>query len=280
MSRPGSILSLLSTCNDRLVVHQPKGRRYTNQELDFFTLKYIQGGKAAYEFEHANCVSPDVRTCQRHLKKMSHGVIPDVLRIGDLLNYLETNELSKVVILSEDATRISGGVGYDVSRDEIYGLVPPMDEHGMPEKNFFVASSPEKVTKFMQEYSIGRNLYVIMAQPLTSGARAFCLMYTCSDNKFSTQDVLRRWAFTDNEFKKVGIEIAGRSSDGDSRLVQSMMQRMGLPCKDETPFGLRFVCSTSNNICCIQDPTHLVNKLRVRLMRVEKLLIIGNMVKL
>lgn len=189
----GNILNLLATCEARLAGIPPRGRRYTDKELDYFTYKYVQCGKAAYEFEHANSMSPDIRTCQQHLKKMSRNVESDYLRLLEFTRYLEDNDLPRVFVMSEDATRISGGIGYNSIKDQIYGLVPPIDTNGMPVRNFFVASSPMQVKALIQRYPIGRNIYVIMAQPLKSGSEAFCLMFACSDNRFNTKDVLRRW---------------------------------------------------------------------------------------
>lgn len=254
----------------------PKARRYTSNELDYFTLKYIQGGRSAYEFEHANSTSPTVRTCQRYLRKMTLSVEPDCLRISEFVKFLELNNLPKAFVLSEDATRITGGVGYNISRDTVYGLVPPMGQNGMPIKHFFVATSPKTVIEYLRKYSIGRNLYVVMAQPLKSNSRAFCLMFTCSDNKFKTEDVLRRWAYTEEECANAGIQLVCRASDGDARLVQSMLRKMDIPSRISNPFGTWYACRYSSEGICIQDPTHLINKLRIRLMKVEKMLIIGN----
>lgn len=271
----GSILNLLTACEARLAGIHPRGRRYTDKELDYFTYKYVQCGKSAYEFEHANSVSPDIRTCQQHLKKMSRNVKPDCLRLPEFSRYLELNDLPRVFVLSEDATRISGGVSYNSIKDEIYGLVPPVDTNGMPIRNFFVASSPAQVKEFLQRYPVGRNLYVTMAQPLKSGSEAFCLMFTCSDNRFTTKDVLRRWKHTEEECKKLGILMICRASDGDPRLVQAMMNRMRIPIKDENRIGEWFFADCSTDNICIQDTTHLVNKFRVRLMKQDRHIIIG-----
>nr|XP_029709589.1 uncharacterized protein LOC115255635 [Aedes albopictus] len=277
-NKSDTIISILSKCSDRLESKPPKGRRYTTAEMDYFTYKYIQGGRAMYEFEQANSVAPDIRTCQRYLHKLTFGVEPDRLRMDDFAKFLQINNFPKAFVLSEDATRITGGIGYDITKNTVYGLVPPLNQYGMPIENFFTATSPKKVMEYLEKYSIGRNLYVVMAQPLSSDSRPFCLMYTCSDNKFKTEDVLRRWAFTEKECEKVEITLACRASDGDARLVQSMLQKMDIPNTDSNPFGAWYACKYTTNNICIQDPTHLINKLRMRIMRVDKQLIIGSYV--
>lgn len=233
-----------------------------------------------YNFDNANSISPNVRTVQRHLKTISHGVEPDHLRIADFLNFLRNNNLPKVFVLSEDATRISGGFGYDASRDQVFGLVPPMDQHGMPMKMFFPASTPNKVLEYIRDYPVGRNLYVTMAQPLKSGAASFCLMYTCSDNKFRTDDVLRRWAHIDEQCAENDLDLVCRAADGDPRIVPAMLIEMGMPCSDENPFGSWYVAKFAVRKICMQDPTHDLNKLRMRLMKVEKRLILGKSTKI
>lgn len=272
----GNILNLLAACEARLVDIPPRARRYTEKELDFFTYRYIQCGKSAYEFEHANSISPDIRTCQQHLKKMSRNVDPDCLRLQEFSRYLEVNDLPKVFVMSEDATRITGGLSYNSIKDQIYGLVPPVDTNGMPIRNFFGASSPVDIKDFIRQYPVGRNLYVIMAQPLKSGCESFCLMFTCSDNKFNTTDVLKRWKFTEEECEKTGITIICRASDGDPRLVQAMITRMRIPVEDPDRINEWFFADCSLQNICIQDTTHLLNKFRVRLMKPDRHIIIGN----
>lgn len=252
-----------------------RSRRYTEKEKDFFTFKYVQGGKAAYEFDHENSFSPSIRTCQRHLNRLNRGIEPDCLRLQDFLKFLETNNLPKVFVLSEDATRITGGIGYDTRRDQVYGLVSPIGPDGMPMKSFFPASSPMKVIEYIQKYPIGRNLYVTMAQPLKHGAASFCIMFSCSDNKFLSDDVLRRWNHTEQQCSNAGLNLICRASDGDPRLISAMLRKMSLPCGDQNPFGPWYVAKFSVENICIQDPIHLINKMRTRLMKTGKRLILG-----
>lgn len=206
--------------------------------------------------------------------------------VVELKKYLQKNGYPFAVCWSEDATRITGGVEYKSIDDQLTGLVAPLDHNGMPKTNTFKCSSPMKIVNDLKSYPIGRNVQLCMVQPLAKHAAPFCVNFFCTDNKFTTQDVLNRWEFVEREFAKEGITIVAKSTDGDSRFIGGMMEQMKFtretdaPAEADNVFGDWYIADNSSSKICVQDPTHLVNKFRTRLMKIDKPLLIGKLISL
>lgn len=196
--------------------------------------------------------------------------------LNELKKFLIRNKYPFDICWSEDATRITGGVEYKSSTDSLSGLVAPMDINGMPLQKIFHCSSPAKVIEDMRKHPVGRNVHVCMAQPMMKNSAPFCTLFFCTDNKFSSQDVMNRWNWIKTELDKEGIRIVCKASDGDTRFISAMMKSMELPCNDVNPYGDWFKSNTKKTDICIQDPTHLANKFRTRLMKRGNQLILGN----
>lgn len=65
----------------------------------------------------------------------------------------------------------------------------------------FEAKTAEDIEKYLK-LPKSTLVYIIVAQPLISGAAPFILQAYGTDNKFETSDVLKRWTFTLNELNK------------------------------------------------------------------------------
>jgi len=78
--------------------------------------------------------------------------------------------------------------------------------------------------------------YLIMAQPLADGSPPFCLALFGTDNRFTAEDVAKRWAWMKLEAQQHGITIAGFSSDADPKLLRAMRcLAMSSPCENGDP---------------------------------------------
>ncbi|XP_038119743.1 uncharacterized protein LOC119769938 [Culex quinquefasciatus] len=149
-------------------------------------------------------------------------------------------------------------------------------ENGMPQCNIFKATSPLKIIQDINNYPVGRNIYVCMAQPLEEGAPSFCIQYFCSDNRFSTQDVSNRWDYFDREFSAEGVRVVGKSTDGDPRAIGAMLDGMEMPHLVQSIYGEHFCAKAHIKSVLLQDPTHTTNKLRVKVLKKDAELILGN----
>lgn len=59
------------------------------------------------------------------------------LRFDELRAYLDKHNLPKVIIISEDGTRIIWSVVYDPKTNRIVGLVGKLDQNGLPDTSPF-----------------------------------------------------------------------------------------------------------------------------------------------
>lgn len=195
--------------------------------------------------------------------------------IDNLLNYIETNNYPKKVVLCEDGTTVSPNPEYDPRCDSIRGLVAPIDENGMPKQNCFKADSVEKFVNDLDHYAVGNYLYIILATPMAAGASPVCIFYMCSDNKFKHQTILKRWKFIKEQLAKVGIVVIGYSSDGDPRLLTAMTKDAQFLNSTSSIFGPYFNIIIENTPVSFQDFIHLVNKMRHSLLNPNKTMKLG-----
>lgn len=209
--------------------------------------------------------------------------------------YLEKINAPRTIWLSEDATVITQKVVYDVRTNQLIGIVLPFDGNGMPISYSYRAQSIDDIERFMKmPQSTVAN--TIMAQPIKLKSAPFVLQLFGNDNKFSTNDVLKRWEFTETELKKCvlqgvefyselyinislqnllfrfGITVLGISSDGDSRLLRSMKIKANL---EINPLDINTLFSNSEKLYS-QDPTHIGTKLRNRFLNPSICMPLGN----
>lgn len=164
----------------------------------------------------------------------------------------------KIVWLSEDATAISPKVNYDLVTDTIVGLVSPLDdETGCPIPEFYKASTAQEILEHVTKEK-ATSVYVVMAQPLDERLPAFVLQLFGSNSSFTDKLVIKRWKYVETELEKVGIKIAGISSDGDTRLMSAMSHHL--------------LFDPTSQFICTQDHIHIACKLRNRLLNVNELI--------
>lgn len=260
----------------RCLLQRTYGARYSEYEHDVAAYLLLTSGRSAYKFKKANMNLPSLKSVQRHISLHTHDTREGVLMIQPLVKYLETNNFSKVIALSEDGTSLSPNPEYSPRTDSLRGLVAPLDSNGMPILDCFKMTSAEKVIQDLKKYPIGEYLYIVMATPMVVGASPFCVLYMCSDNKFTHLQVQLRWKNVEDELEKAGIKVVCHSSDGDPRLLRAMKQRTCLPHPTAcTLYGPYFIANISDDVVFIQDTIHLVNKFRHALLNPKKHMELG-----
>lgn len=261
------------------------GYRYSNALKLFSTYLFIVGGRIVYKTLAANLPLPSTTTVLRTIHTSSASLIEGTCRTKELIDFLQRRNLPSVVWLSEDATRITGRIQYDVHTNQLIGFVLPLNNHGMPVLHSFKATSAKEIYDHFSNNAAAPFLYTIMAQPLENNAPCFCLCLFGTDNKFNFQDVLNRWKFICRELNGQGIKVAGISSDGDSRLLKAMRQKMNLglelPNFDdiENNYSIpEFHAAILPNLLCTQDTVHIGAKLRCRLLKYSIIMPLGHFI--
>lgn len=262
-----------------------KGARYLEQTKDIGSYLYLLGGRKDYEELVVNLGLPSVCTVQRHLRKSCDKIVEGKLRVSELVRFLETHGLSKVLFISEDGTKITSRIRYDIERDQIIGLCPDFNENGMPLVDSFSATSPDAIHQYLKKYQKSSIVYVILATPIAQKTLSFNLLSFGTNNKFSIEEVLLRWAVMEREMQKAGLTVLGFGADGDTRLIGSMKIRMGLPrsiddrpCEIPALWKSWYAAQGRTTDIFIQDSTHIINKLKNSLLSSTRSLQIGEYV--
>jgi len=239
-------------------------------------------------------VLPSITTIFRYLDNTQSKVIEGSFRFNELRVHLIKKDLPLKIWLSEDATRITGKIEYDVKSNKIVGFVLPL-MNGCPVPNAFIASSAKTIAQYFNSESRANYAYVIMAKPLNDTAAPFCLSIFGTNNRFSNEDVINRWEFMKTVASEQGIEILGFSSDGDPRLLKAMLlQIIGTSIStmnDEMLENNEKVSSWSwfiigeppiipnqeqDKEIYIQDTVHILTKLRTRFLKSNIIIPMGN----
>lgn len=255
-----------------------QARRYNAIEKDMCAFEYLTTGNAHYEYLRSNMATMSKKTIQRHINEKTIHIKEGIINAEGLKAYLIKYGFPLAVVLCEDGTRITSSTDYDYNADSITGLGAPMDSNGLPVRNLFKANTPYKMASDLKSYPVGNYAYVQMAIPLSKEAAPYVIYHACSNNKFSYNDVLNRWNYTESLLKSHGITVLANASDGDTRLMKAMRIRAGFdrPCTP-SPWGPWFrVDWFSKTPINVQDMTHTINKLRNRMLNGD--MTIGKMI--
>lgn len=254
----------------------PNRNSYDVIIVRFAVLVYYMGGRMMYEILHANLRNalPSISTINRFIEKSRTKTEEADFDFDGLLQFLEERNLPKIVCISEDGTRITGKIEYDSKSNKVVGFVLPLN-NGLPQRDTFVATSEVAIRSFFENYQKSNYAYVILAQPLAE-APFFCLSLYGTDNRFSHQDVLNRWSFLKYKCQEKGITIAGFSADGDTRLLKAMRINTSLPTQKNVDWPWFQADLSDGEEVYIQDTTHIITKLRTRLLKKGIVLPLGN----
>lgn len=236
-----------------------------------------------YETLYANLPLPSLSTISRTIGNSVCDIPEGIFRAKDLKEFLVTINLPLAVWISEDATRITGRVQYDVRSNQLVGFVLPLN-NGIPITGTYTASSAAKIQDSFQSGIVASLAYVFIAQPIIANAPSFCLCLFGTDNKFYGTDVLKRWKYMIECLRAEGISVLGVSSDGDPRLLTAMRSKCKLGIDNDTYTDMTgnefrtpyFHTEFEPEIVPIQDTVHIGAKLRTRLLKPSILLPMGD----
>ena len=142
-----------------------------------------------------------------------------------------------MVSIGEDATRVISRIDYDNETNCLVGFVLPCDEKAIPLSTSFKAESFEAMQAIFQSGEFAKYAFVYMAQPLARGVPAFCLACLGTNNKSTSELVLKRWQYVYTECRKFGITVVSFGADGDSRELKSMQVSTNLMFASSNPLA-------------------------------------------
>ncbi|XP_050513083.1 uncharacterized protein LOC126888730 [Diabrotica virgifera virgifera] len=235
----------------------------------FWLYIFISAGRMSYEILHSNLknILPSVTTIHRQLEEMNN-ILEGEVRIEDLKLYLQKRNYPPIIFISEDQTALIKKVQYDSASNQMVGFVAPLQEQTrFPRINKFPVDSVSDIENAFKNKTLAINAYIFMAQPLVDGSPAFCISIFGSDNRFTSEDVYKRWQYLIKEAGKHGITILGFSSDGDTRCLKSMKIISKLSFTSLNPYSPYFQANYNlENPAVFQDTIHISTKLKTRLL--------------
>lgn len=246
-----------------------EGHRYDDMDKLFASYLRMIIGPMAYETLYRNLEGalPALSSANRYIRTSNCHMTEGILRCEELCVYLKQRNQPPIVSLSEDATRIVGKVQYDSTSNQLVGFVLPTNtKTGMPIPFAYPArSAAEIINHFVDKNSVAHFINVLMAQPL-DGAPPFCLLLYGSDNRYTADDVKKRWRYVTTELNKLGISVLTISSDSDPKYNSAMRELSTIGSKN-AKFRW-FSCTLRNDPpFYVQDTVHIATKMRNFLLR-------------
>ena len=182
---------------------------------------------------------PSLRSVQNILLNEYRPIHEGNFRFQELLQHLESYGAPKLVSIGEDATRVISRIDYDNETDRLVGFVLPCDDSGLPVVDTYLAVSFDSIKESFSNGEVAKYAFVYMAQPLCQNVPAFCLACLVTDNKFTAEQVLKRWKHINLECKKIRIDVVSFGADGDSRELKSMQVSSHLMAPSSIqPYGI------------------------------------------
>lgn len=189
------------------------------------TYIFLSSGRSSYEFLSNNLPIPSKHTiCKQMLGEYSHfkfiyefyskvarirdknrRIVEGELRCEQLKKYCEALNVDKDVWISEDGSGIVSSIHYDSVSNQLVGFVLPNDSKtGSPIPFSFGAENAAEIIKHMSDSNLQKSslVYLVMAQPLSEKVPPFILQIYGTDNRFSKEDVAKRWNYTQSELAK------------------------------------------------------------------------------
>ncbi|KAF5285013.1 hypothetical protein FQR65_LT02325 [Abscondita terminalis] len=189
-----SLLELLAktaTINNN---EKSKGNRYETSLKKFCCYLFLIGERMLYDtlYSNLNGAIPAISTIPREVTK-NNNIEEGTPGMKELRKSLQKLKLPQIVWLSKDRTRINGR-----------------------------ATSVQEIKRQFEDEVVANYACVLVAQPLKKSSSSFCYSVYGTNNKFKSEDVLRRRKTTLTMAENQEIKILGTSSDRDNRLLKTM----------------------------------------------------------
>ncbi|XP_055705946.1 uncharacterized protein LOC129803424 [Phlebotomus papatasi] len=248
--------------------------KYEDDMKKFCTNLFLISGRGGYRTLAANLPLPSTSTVYRTVYSEKQPPSEGKLRIEEFEDFLYKHKAPRLVWLSEDATRLTGKIEYCQTTNTIVGFVIPLSSStGLPHQLYFPATSLSAILNAFRKGIPAKQVNIIMAKPLSNSVPAFCLVLYGANSVISHTNAKIRWEHVVRELRQNNIDVVGISTDGDSRYLKAMR------LQTEIRSNLAYYAihkMTAKDLHYIQDPVHILTKLRTRLLNENVSIIIGS----
>lgn len=234
--------------------------------MKFASLLYMNGGPALYSFFENNASVPSSRRARALIESSCDRARSGELDFKGLFEHMRKLG-AKIVVISEDATRMKSQATYDPSTNSIVGLTSPIVcSTGLPDPDVFTVGTPHQLVRLLETHKKAKFVQAIVAEPLCLGSSPFVLGFFVTNTDYTAQEYVWRLRHIEEQLSAEGFQMIV-STDGCPALfaAQKFLNGFGYPNK---LFGYEFMCQPGESpkwILAIQDPLHLVNKMKNRL---------------
>lgn len=129
-------------------------------------------------------------------------IVEGELRSKGLAEYLIQHNAGCDVWLCEDGSGLVPKISYDATSDELIGMALPIDDKtGCPKKFEFTTRDEAEIKRFCA-MNKSTHVYLVLAIPLKEGIAPYILQIFGTDNRFTAQNVVQRWNYTNNELRR------------------------------------------------------------------------------
>ncbi|UJR29459.1 hypothetical protein I4U23_010671 [Adineta vaga] len=263
-------------------IKRPKNNFQFNDIIKkFASVLKILAGNNAYEFIRINLPGtfPSNTTLENYDGNINFELKECEFRFDMLKDYLKSIKSDYVFSLAS--------VSYDTVNDCFIGFTSPLN-NGLPASNRFKTNNYNELEQWFESIDKSTLVNVHLIEPLLTDisslvhSRPYILSGYGTNNKHSAYDTLHRWIYVYNQCKQRNINVVGFSTDCDSRYFKTMRLALGFfsraPNVDlltgnndvfviDIPSNWKFFFMRPQQLFfCMQDGTHLVTKIRNRLL--------------
>jgi hypothetical protein len=182
---------------------------------------------------------------------------------------------------------VISSVSYDATSNCFIGFTPSL-KNGLPLISQFQTNSYSELERWVADIGKSTLVNAHLIEPLLTDtmsfvhSRPYILSAYGIDNKHTASDIVRRWIYMYNQCKERNVHLVGFSTDCDTRYFKAMRLSLGFfsraPSVDlltgnndlltiDIPSTWKFFFMRSSQLfLCMQDGTHLVTKIRNRLL--------------
>lgn len=172
---------------------------------------FILAGPVAYEVLRNNLMLPSISSVRQQLGKETP-VKEGQLQIESIKASMELKKEPKFVWISEDDTKITSRIKYNINDDCVMGLQLPLSSNGVPEQSFFKFTSINAVNRYLESYPTSSYAKLMMCQPLSAESEAYPLIIYGTSGSDKADAVNARWKHILQTLSMSGITVLGKKS--------------------------------------------------------------------
>ncbi|CAF1650247.1 unnamed protein product, partial [Adineta steineri] len=269
--------------------------RYDNKIKSFAVCLYILGGKTTYEYVRLNLPGalPNLTTINSLIQNNDDNLTEGEFRFNKMAKYLNSFGV-RHAYCAEDCTGVVRRIKYDTHTNSFIGFSTPL-YGGIPSPSHFKTDSITELKLWMDQTEKAPLLNIHCVQPIpppnqTIAPPSFVLAGYGVSSKYTSLDILRRWLFIHKNSIEKNVRILGFSTDADNKYFRAMRLMAGFYASlsnfdihvDSCMFSIQtgswswFFLRRDQLFVFMQDATHLVTKLRNRLLSATAALKVGN----